>query len=115
MSDHETLDVECPHCQQRLRIPAINAGKQIYCPDCNGVIQVPAKTGITEETPKPQSKPPDYDDPYDKPSRRRASDYDDDPYDRPARDRDDDDDFAADIRRRRSSDAGGHVLAPAIC
>jgi hypothetical protein len=112
MSDHETIDVECPHCQQRLRIPAINAGKAIYCPDCNGVIQVPGKTGITEEAPKPHSKPADHD-PYDKPSRRRASDYEDDPYDGDRRR--DDDDFAADIRRQRGSDVGGRVLPPAIC
>lgn len=118
MSDDAGIEITCPHCQQRLRVPGSTAGMRIHCPDCAGVIEVPARTGISEEPPKPWSTPaaaPADTDISSEPSKpwSRPADMEDE--DRPSRrSRDDDDDFA-DVRRRRSADAGGAVIAPAIC
>lgn len=118
MSDSDTIDVECPHCKQRLRVPGSAAGIRIHCPDCNGVIEVPAKTGISEEPAKPWGTPasPAKTDISEEPAKPWSRPADVDEEDRPTRrSRDDDDNFADDIRRRRSADAGSRVIAPAIC
>ena len=44
MSDQEPIDLECPECKKKLRVPATAVGKRIRCPACSVVINVPAET-----------------------------------------------------------------------
>ena len=60
MSESQTIDVQCPHCEQMLRVPGTAGGKRILCPDCNKEMDVPFQSGITEEAPKPRSRASDY-------------------------------------------------------
>ncbi len=40
---------ECPHCQQHLACDEQFSGRQIKCPGCNHVINIPAVTGKTAQ------------------------------------------------------------------
>lgn len=101
MSD--TFDFDCPHCQQRLRVAADAAGKQIRCPDCSNLVTVPGPTGITEEAPRTYNPPPLFEsEPSESRDRDRRRDYDDD-----------DRDALPPVRRRGSG--GGGLTAAAIC
>jgi hypothetical protein len=93
MSDSDGIDVDCPGCNQRLRLPVTAAGTHISCPDCNASIEVPA-TGIAK---KPQWAWPKQGQLGDEADERPRRDYD-----HPRQ---------ASIAR---SDASG-VMAPAIC
>jgi hypothetical protein len=98
MEHNQTIDFECVHCKQRLRVPADAAGKKIHCPECNAVVGVPGQTGIAEESNVPRTRAPQPDsEPYDEPARPFEDEYPDD----------------LPVRRPRS--AGGGVVAPAIC
>jgi len=44
MSD---IKFECSHCQQHLACEELDAGKQIQCPACNQLIQIPQAPGAT--------------------------------------------------------------------
>jgi hypothetical protein len=99
MDDNQTIDFECAHCRQRLRVPGDAAGKRIRCPECNAVVEVPGQTGITEEAPRPQSPAP-----------KRETDPDEER----DRDRDYDDDYSHDLPVRRRASVGGSVIGPAI-
>ena len=35
------IDVNCPQCQKKLRVPDTQAGKKVRCPNCQGVFQIP--------------------------------------------------------------------------
>jgi hypothetical protein len=99
MSDNDGIDFVCPHCQQRLNVPASNAGKKIRCPSCSNLFEVPSESGISAEPIRTRSRTPDPEpDPYEEPRRDEDDDYG---IDRP--------------RRRRASSDGGRVMAPAIC
>jgi hypothetical protein len=100
MSESDAIDLQCPQCQQRLRVPSAEGGKQIRCPDCNAMIDVPTSSGITPEEPRPWSKPaePPTDAPDEAPRRSRY---------------DDEDDIAQEVRRHKSA-GGARVHAPAI-
>lgn len=37
----EKLTITCPHCNETLRVSATAAGKQVRCPQCQGIIRVP--------------------------------------------------------------------------
>jgi hypothetical protein len=102
MSDDSPLDLECPQCQKRLRVPATAVGKRIRCPACSHVIDVPAEMGTTAEPPKPRSTP-----------RRKEPEPEPDSHDEPSRD-DGDDDYREkrSVRRRRSP--GGPLTGLAI-
>ena len=101
---NESIDLECPRCRQRLRVPAEFAGKHVSCPDCGHGIEVPGPTGITESAPAPRSlAPAPAADPY----------ADSDPYgESSANERDRYPDIGSPIRRPAGSAHG--VLAPAI-
>lgn len=115
----EPLEIQCPGCQRKLRVPATAAGKRVRCPQCANVISVPGGGEITS-TPKPPPPPPamsrmpasshiEEDD--DRPRRPRADDDDDDEGPR-RRSRDDDDDDDRPIRRGYD---GSGLTALAIC
>src|SRR4051812_42336844 len=88
MSD--TIEISCPSCQQKLRVAASFAGKQVRCPKCLTVFAAPAaESGITAQpppvpamTPIEPARPVDLDDDDDGGYRRRPRrENDDDDYD----------------------------------
>jgi TM2 domain-containing membrane protein YozV len=40
------IEVTCPECSKRLRVPDKTAGKKIKCPKCSGVITVPEPAAV---------------------------------------------------------------------
>ena len=97
MSDNDGIDFVCPHCQQRLNVPASNAGKEIRCPSCSLLFEVPSESRISAEPLRTRSRSPEPDaDPYEDPPR------------------DEDDDYRIGHRRRATSN-GGRATGPAIC
>jgi predicted Zn finger-like uncharacterized protein len=47
-----SLEVSCPSCEGKFRVPDSAAGKKIRCPKCKGAIEVPA----AEPEPQPESE-----------------------------------------------------------
>lgn len=41
------IEIRCPQCRRRFRVPEKYAGKRIRCPQCQGTIAVPAAEGPT--------------------------------------------------------------------
>jgi len=52
----DTIDVSCPDCKKKLKVPSQHAGKRVKCPDCKGVVSVPAKPAPAT---KPAAPPPE--------------------------------------------------------
>jgi hypothetical protein len=50
------IKINCPHCQQKLDVPAELLGQLIDCPACQGEIELPTLT-LTDEAPSPMSIP----------------------------------------------------------
>ena len=48
MNDTARIRFECPQCENRLRVAATAAGKQIRCPRCTKVVEVPPKSEVEE-------------------------------------------------------------------
>lgn len=88
MSDKE-IDLECPRCHQRLRVPASKAGTMIWCHDCDAGIEVPGETRMQGAPSWPRNDSP------------WSGENDELPEPR--------------IRRTRTAAASGAVLPPAIC
>src|SRR5262249_25990787 len=42
----DTIDVSCPSCDKKLKVPAHVAGKKIKCKGCGAVIAVPAEKPV---------------------------------------------------------------------
>lgn len=113
MSD--TIEINCPSCQQKLRVSSSFAGKQVRCPKCLTVFAASAgETSITAQPPPmpaqaslPPVNPFDEDDANEERYRRRS---------RRAQDEDDEDNYDDDrpIRRRKGYQGGG-LMAAAIC
>lgn len=53
-----TLDVSCPSCKARLKVPAEVAGKKIRCKQCQGVFVVSGAPAAAAPAPKPTAPPP---------------------------------------------------------
>jgi hypothetical protein len=111
--------VPCPKCPAKLSAPESASGKQIRCPKCGTVAEVPTFVAAEEvpvvdaalAQPKPRPKPvvrAEVEDDEAPPPKRRAERDEDDEDDPPrkkkrARDSDDDDDYPHDHRQRRGS------------
>jgi predicted Zn finger-like uncharacterized protein len=55
-----SLEVACPSCEGKFRVPDSAAGKKIRCPKCKGAIEVPAADAsgeVEEESPDPEPEP----------------------------------------------------------
>lgn len=48
---NDLIELDCPNCQQKLRVPVALAGKQVKCPACAAVIPVPGESGIASGLP----------------------------------------------------------------
>ncbi len=46
-----TIEIQCPACQRKLRVPEKFAGKRAKCPGCQGVVEIPAGAGSAEAAP----------------------------------------------------------------
>src|SRR6516225_9348759 len=57
-----TMELMCPHCQQKLTIPDQYAGQLMRCPLCNGTFTAPALSAppppVFSMTPEPPPPPP---------------------------------------------------------
>jgi hypothetical protein len=86
----DDIELECPHCRQRLMLPASKAGTSISCPDCGAQIEVPGESRMqsTPSWPRPDAPTSDEDGDYD--------------------------DLSARIRRTRPAPSGS-LYPPAIC
>jgi len=40
-----TIEIQCPACQRKLRVPEKFAGRRAKCPGCQGVVEIPADAG----------------------------------------------------------------------
>ena len=52
------LEVCCPSCEGRFRVPETAAGKKIRCPKCKGAMEVPIAVPPEEEPAAPPPPPP---------------------------------------------------------
>ena len=43
------LEIQCPHCRRKFRVPEKYAGKRVKCPQCEGTIGIPAAGGPPSE------------------------------------------------------------------
>jgi hypothetical protein len=55
MNDTETLRLQCPHCDKRLRAPARAAGKTVRCPYCTRSVSIPAQAGTGDKSVQPNA------------------------------------------------------------
>ena len=48
------LDISCPNCRKKMKVPDTAAGKKIRCKECEHVFAVPAPARATPAKPKPK-------------------------------------------------------------
>ncbi len=53
MNETESIRLQCPHCEKRLRVTAKAAGKRVRCPQCSEPVDVPMQADVEEESPAP--------------------------------------------------------------
>lgn len=46
-----TIEIQCPSCQRKLRVPEKFAGKRAKCPGCQRVVEIPAGAAGSEAAP----------------------------------------------------------------
>jgi len=52
-----TIEIQCPACHRKLRVPEKFAGKRAKCPGCKEVVEIPAADGESGGQPPTQRKP----------------------------------------------------------
>lgn len=118
--------LDCPHCDNRVRLPDTAAGKRVRCPRCQEPFRVPADDpdddrgdGREDREPRPRPRdeerrrPASRDEEDDRPVRRRSRPRDDDEEDdrpRRARPRSRDDERPRRRRARSTSQGDGWRL-----
>ncbi len=46
-----TIEIQCPACQRKLRVPEKFAGKRAKCPGCQGVVEIPGGGSASKAAP----------------------------------------------------------------
>lgn len=73
MAQSSKISTKCPKCDAKLSVKSENAGKQLRCPKCRGLVIIPIEEAVVPPVPPV----PEFDDYDDFPT---SDDYENDPY-----------------------------------